>query len=125
MDKFNTYLNLLYLVIAIVLALISLFFGIKKIVVTLRAKKARGEEITANDLKLATLEIREVAREAIYEAERQYNNMKNHGIRAGAFKLDSVLKTVDNECLRRGIAFNKEEITEYVNEEVSKMKGVH
>ena len=50
--------------------------------------------------------------------------MRAQGIKCGALKLDDVLAKVDNACLREGIAFDKEEVTEYVNNEVNKMKGV-
>ena len=124
MIVFEKYANVAYLVLCIIWVAISMFFGVKSIVIKLKKKKANGEEINANDMKLAYLEIREVAREAIYEAEKQFGSVKNYGLKTGAFKLDSVLKTVDNECLRRGIAYNKEEVTAYINEEVSKMKEV-
>ena len=89
-----------------------------------KKRKANGEINDTQAVTIATLEIKEIARQAIYEVEQQYKNMKTQGIKAGAFKLDSVLKTVDNECLRRGISFNKEEVTQYVTEEVAKMKTV-
>lgn len=124
MQMIQKYFEIVYMGIVILSVLIGTIFGVRSVIVSIKKRRQNGEISDTQAIKLATLEIREIARNAIYEVEAQYKHMKTQGIKAGAFKLDSVLKTVDNECLRRGITFNKEEVTSYVNEEVSKMKLV-
>ena len=102
----------------------AIFSAVVVGVKSLFKKHKKGEEVTANDVEKEWLKIKEVATEAIYSQEENYKSMKAQGIKCGSFKLDSVLKTVDNYCLRNGFDFNCEKVTTFVKEQVEKMKGV-
>lgn len=86
-------------------------------------KIKKGEEIVPT-LEQTYLELKEVARKCIYEKEEMYKSMSTGGMKMGAFKLDSVLSTIETACLRRGVDFDSLYWTDYINEDVKNMKGV-
>lgn len=83
----------------------------------------KGEEI-APTMEQTYLELKELARKYIYEKEALFKNVALGGVKSGAFKLDSVLSSIESECLRRNVAYDSFYWTDYVNKEVQLMKGV-
>lgn len=118
-----TLIELLYIFLQLLPYLLSGVYTIVLIVKRVKAKRKAGT-LTADDIINSALKIKEIARNSIYEAESQFKAMKQQGIKCGSFKLDSVLKTVDIECLKQGLQYDKEELKQFVCEEVKKMKEV-
>lgn len=75
-------------------------------------------------LEQTYLELKELARKYIYEKEEMYKNVSFGGVKAGAFKLNAVLSSIEVECLKKGVEFDSAYWTDYINKEVSNMKGV-
>lgn len=107
-------------VLIVALAAFSAIYTVVKAIV----KKHKAGNLTVEDTEKAWLKIKEVAINAIYSVEKEYKALKAQGIKTGAFKIDSVMKTVDSYCLRNGYEYNAEEVKAFVNEQVANMKGV-
>lgn len=111
------------LLVGIINLLVTVFCGAYVIVKKAVRKIKSGEELMPT-LEQTYLELRELARNAIYEKEKLFKNASLNGTKTGVFKLDSVLSTIESACLRVNVAFDKEYWTNYVNTEVANMKGV-
>lgn len=111
------------LLVGIINLLVTVFCGTYVIVKKAVKKIKSGEELMPT-LEQTYLELRELARNAIYEKEKLFKNASLNGTKTGVFKLDSVLSTIESACLRVNVAFDKEYWTNYVNTEVANMKGV-
>lgn len=73
------------------------------------------------------LYLREYARGRIYEKEELFKTSSNPATvnnKCGAFKLDSVLKEIEMECIRKNYEYNHDYWIGYIEEEVKNMKGV-
>ena len=116
-------LEFLKLILSLVLILASFVYNICVTIKYLRKKKKDGT-LTNEDIEASKLKIKEIARNAIYEAEEKFKSLRAQGIKSGALKLDSVLKAVSLECLKLNLTFDENDIKEFVNQEINKMKGV-
>lgn len=67
------------------------------------------------------LKLREMCKEGIYTVETMY---RSYNGKAGAFKLDSLLKDMQVACMKVNVDFDKEYWMKYIQDEVNKMKGV-
>lgn len=88
----------------------------------LQAGKEMQDELQdiANNNNLLT--IKEYARSLIYSKEALYSKVTN--MKTGALKLDSVLTAIEAKCCKLNYEYNEEYWYNYVNTEVSLMKGV-
>lgn len=90
-------------------------------------KKALVETANATNniaslaMKEKVLRLREFAKNCIYSAEKLYSTFNG---KAGSFKMDSLLKDIQIECMRENVEYNKEYWVKYINDEVAKMKEV-
>lgn len=98
-------------------------YGIVLVVVNMIKKLRKGEDIPQT-LEHTYLELKEIARKLIYEKEELFKSVTLGGVKTGPFKLDSVLSSIESECLKRGVEYDSLYWTDYVNAEVKSMKGV-
>lgn len=119
----NDFFTWAYFIGACVVVLCSAVNAIYSLVASI-VKKRKAGTLTKEDTEKAWLKIKEVAINAIYEVEAEFKALKAQGIKTGAFKIDSVMKTVDAYCLRNNYEYNAEEVKAFVNEQVANMKGV-
>lgn len=109
----------------VVLSLIGVFAT--KLIKHKSVKKALVETVNVTHeyatliMKEKVLRLREFAKNNIYSAESLFSTFNG---KAGCFKMDSLLKDIQIECMRENVEYNKEYWVNYINEEVSKMKAV-
>lgn len=89
-------------------------------------KALKDTEEFASDLYSAVnnekfLKLRDKCRNFIYNAEKLYSTYAG---KAGAFKVDSVLKNMQIACMQENVDYNEEEWKKFISDEVSKMKEV-
>lgn len=93
----------------------------KSIKKAIEETKKEAEEIRDIANSEAMLMLREKCKDGIYAVEKMYSTYNS---KAGAFKLDSLLKDMQVECIKANVEYDKEYWTKFITEEVTKMKGV-
>lgn len=113
----STALFIVYLGVVFALKLIK-YKSLKKAIIETANEVEKMQDVSTNE---KILKLREYCKEGIYVVEeifRSYNG------KAGAFKLDSLLKDMQVACMKEGIEFIRDYWVEYITNEVKKMKGV-
>ena len=113
---------LIYVVLSILSAVASAF-GFK---LTFTKKVKNGTSKVKSD-EQTLLEIKDVVRNYIYKKEELFKEVvfnTTGQIKTGSFKMDSVLKEAEFECMRRNYAYNGAYWEDFITNEVKKMKSV-
>lgn len=92
--------------------------SIKKAIVATKEEAEKMRDIVNSEVML---KLREKCKDGIYAVEKMYSTYNS---KAGAFKLDSLLKDMQVECIKANVEYDKEYWSKFITEEVAKMKGV-
>ena len=117
------------LTLAITIGTFLLTVLIPTIIMWARAWKKYKAAKTDAEKQAAKDEIKTLAQDFIAEAEQLYKKfdaiVKQQGETCGAIKKDSVMTKIQDACLTKGVAFEKEYWSAYVDKQVALTRQVN
>lgn len=114
--------EIIKLVIACIILVYALIITVVSVRQKLKAKAAAGEEV---NIDTVFTEIANSAINFISSAEIAYQALTGAtGVKTGEFKLESVLNKIRDICSEKGVVFDKEYWTTFINNTVATMNSV-